>query len=619
MLAALVAGGATLAVLSYGGALRAAQDDALGIDVGSTPWLLPLARVSMEAAAVVTVGCLVAAAFFVPGEREGQRLRVGATARGWIRGASASALVWAVATVATMSLTLSDLLGAPVAEAVNPGSLTMLATSIDQGRVLATVLALALIVTVACWYVRTVGSAALVALLAVLATLPPAFGGHAAGTANHQLAVSAMLLHVGAAVLWTGGLLALLLGRRRPAKTLALSVARFSRLALCCFVAVALTGLASAALRMSAWSQFDTGYGAVVLLKLAALLALGGFGWWHRRVSIPALVAGRRSTFTRIASVEVLVMAAAVGLAAGLSRTPPPDDAHEAAVIETPIRSVLNWLPDPVFCALALVAIGCYLVGVRRLRRSGGNWPLTWTASWVAGWVVVGLATDLQLARAGEGTFLLMEKVQHVAIAVGAPVLLVSGGGVALALRTLRPASEVGMRGPREWLIAMLDSRALGLLSHPAAALALYAALLHGVYASALYTLSLRSHAGHLVLFAAALLIGGLFSWPLAGVHPGRRELPYAVRVALLLSATLLQALAGIALARDTPLISHSVLWAGVSALLVAGVWIVYRTDQAPGSAAAAPLQGQSAGAAAAERSPVPAGHRADAAAAGDR
>ena len=610
-------------MLSYGGALQAAEDDAFGIDVGSTPWLLPLARVSMEAAAVVTVGCLVAAAFFVPGESDGRRLWVGATARAWIRGASASALVWAVATVATMSLTLSDLLGAPVAEAVNPGSLTMLATSLDQGRALAAVLALALIVTLACWFVRTVSAAAVVALLAVLATLPPAFGGHAAGTANHQLAVSAMLLHVGAAVLWTGGLLAMLLGRQRPANALARSVARFSRLALCCFVAVALTGLASAALRMSAWSQFDTGYGTVVLLKLAALLALGGFGWWHRRRSIPALVAGRRGTFTRIAAVEVLVMAAAVGLAAGLSRTPPPDDAHEAAVIETPIRSVLNWLPDPVFCGLGLLAIGCYLVGVRWLGRSGDTWPLTRTVSWVAGWVVVCLATDLQLARAGDGTFLLMEKVQHLAIAVIAPVLLVSGGGVALALRTLRPASEAGMRGPREWLIAILDSGALRLLSHPATALALYAALLHGVYASAMYTLSLRSHAGHLVLFAAALLIGGLFSWPLAGVHPGRRALSHAVRVALLLSATLLQALAGIALARDTPLIGHSVLWVAVSALLVTGVWIVYRTDpvpaDGPGSAAAAPLLGQSAGAAAAERSPVPVGHRADAAAARDR
>jgi putative copper resistance protein D len=391
-----------------------------------------------------------------------------------------------------------------------------------------------------------------------------------------------MTLHVAGAVLWTGGLFALLLGRRRPSAALAHSVRRFSALALCCVVAVLLTGLAGAALRMSGWNQFDSGYGRIVLLKLAALAALGAFGWWHRSMSIPRLAAGCRGMFTRIAVVEVLVMSAALGLAGGLSRTPPPDDAHSAAVIETPFRTVLNWLPDPLFLTLGGAAVAAYLVGVRRLRRGGETWPVSRTATWVAGWIVVGLSANLQLARAGEGTFLLLEKVQHVAIAVVAPMLLVGGGGIALARRTLVPASEPGMRGPGEWLTELLESRAVLVLTHPAAVVLLYGTVLYGVYASALYTLSLRSHAGHLILFAAALAAGGLYYWPLLGLLAPRRELPHATRLALLVSATLMQVVLGIALTRQIPLGTHAALWAGACALLAVGTWVVHRADREP-------------------------------------
>jgi len=574
-LAATLATAACVAVLKFGGSIRAAKLDAFGIDVGSTPWLLPVARMSMELAAAVTVGCLIAAAFFVPGV-PGVRLRVGAAARGWLRGAAVSALVWAAAAVATMALTLSDLLAVPVSEAVNAGSLTMLATTLDAGRGLATVLALASVIAVAVWFVRSVTGVAVVAVIAVVATLPPAFAGHAAGASNHQLAVSTMILHILGAVLWTGGLVALLLTRRQPGPALARAVGRFSRLALCCFGAVLVTGVASAALRLSTWSDFNSGYGVVLLLKIAALTGLGGFGWWHRRMSIPALAAGRRGTFARVAAAEVLVMATAIGLAAGLARTQPPDDPHAAALIRTPIRAVLNWLPDPLFLTVAVAAVACYLIGVRRLRMA---WPVARTVAWIAGWLVVAAATNLQLARAGDHMFLLAEKLQHLAIGIVAPILLVSGGGIALALHTLAPATEPGMRGPREWLATALDSRATRVLSHPAATLALYAATLHGLYASALYTLSLRSHAGHLVTFAAALAISGLFYWPLLGVHAPARAVPHTTRMAQLLAATLLQAVMGIALAHTTPLADHSIVWVAASTLLVGAVWAVYRTD----------------------------------------
>jgi putative copper resistance protein D len=175
-----------------------------------------------------------------------------------------------------------------------------------------------------------------------------------------------------------------------------------------------------------------------------------------------------------------------------------------------------------------------------------------------------------------------VEEVQHVAIAVVAPMLVVGGGGVALARRTLVPASEPGMRGPGEWLTEVIESRVVRALTHPGAVVLLYATVLYGVYASALYTLSLRSHAGHLILFAAALAAGGLYYWPLLGVLAPGRELPHATRLALLLSATLMQVVLGIALTRQTPVGTHAALWAGVCALLAVGTWVVYRADREP-------------------------------------
>jgi hypothetical protein len=45
-------------------------------------------------------------------------------------------------------------------------------------------------------------------------------------------------------------------------------------------------------------------------------------GWWHRRTTIPELATGNRAAFRRLAGVELLIMAATVGVAVALSHTP---------------------------------------------------------------------------------------------------------------------------------------------------------------------------------------------------------------------------------------------------------------------------------------------------------
>jgi Copper resistance protein D len=139
-------------------------------------------------------------------------------------------------------------------------------------------------------------------------------------------------VHVVAASVWVGGLLALLMhGRGRD--DLAPAAARFSAVALVCFLATGLSGLLAAWLVLRSADELSgalgSGYGALVLAKTIALTALGAFGWHHRRRTLPMLrTGGARRGFRRFAAVEAAVMLATVALAVALSSSPPPAAAN---------------------------------------------------------------------------------------------------------------------------------------------------------------------------------------------------------------------------------------------------------------------------------------------------
>jgi len=563
-----VAFGVGGAVAWYGGAIGASGWSGLIVDTGWTPFLLPAARLAMDIAAVVTVGCLIAAAFFVPGrdpdadravdadrdrdagqDRGRRPLVIAPAARGWVHGAGWAAAAWAASALASMCLTVSDLVGLPVGQAVTFRGLASLAIDTETGRALFAVLVLTSAVAAACQYLRTVTSAALTALVAVVAVLPPAFSGHAASSGNHQLAVSTLVLHVVGAVLWTGGLVALVLGRRRPVRDLAASVARFSRLAGWCFVLVTASGVVIAVVRLFEPRGLASTFGVLVLGKVGALVLLGGFGWWHRRRSIPLLAAGDRGVFTRVAGVESLVLAATFGLAVALSRTPSP--AGDSGYRLSPFAPVLDVLPEPVFLATALSAIGAYLAGVQRLRDRDRPWPAARMAAWLAGWVVILLSTDLDLALQSGRFFSSIEKVQHLAMIVVVPLLLVSAAPLTLARQALRPASEPGMRGPLEWLSLLGTSSAVRRAAHPVVALAWYAGCLSLMYLNAYGRYSLRAHASHLVIFGLALLSGAFLFAIIRGLPAGPAGSPGTpadTRPAMHVTAGVLQLILGVAL-----------------------------------------------------------------------
>ncbi len=292
-------------------------------------WLVPGLRLIADAAAVLTVGCLFGAVVLVPGDTV-----LSTAGYRWVRLAGSGAVVWALASLASLPVLLADFLGTGFS-AVSLRGVWSFVESVEQGRNLVVVAALAAVVAV---FARTVlhpAGARLLLLIALAATIPPAFTSHAADEADHDLAVTAVTIHVLGVVLWAGGLLALLLAARFTGPARVTAVERFSRLAAPLAVVVAGSGVVTAYTRFSGPGQLvDTGYGAVLLAKVAAFLGLLALAAWHRRRTLPALRAERPAAFLQLAGAELVLFAATVGLAVGLARTPTPPPVIDAEAAE---------------------------------------------------------------------------------------------------------------------------------------------------------------------------------------------------------------------------------------------------------------------------------------------
>jgi len=165
----------------------------------------------------------------------------------------------------------------------------------------------------------------LAGVLAVIAALGVAPGGHAASTDAGQAALVGRGLHLLGTSVWVGGLAALVLlwpGLWR-ARLAGVAAQGFSMLAGWAYVVVAASGLMTGYAVLGAFDPFGTPYARLMAAKALALLVLGGLGAWHRRRSLAGLDRAGARSFLRLAVGELAVMATAVALAVVLSTTSP--------------------------------------------------------------------------------------------------------------------------------------------------------------------------------------------------------------------------------------------------------------------------------------------------------
>lgn len=530
-------------------------------------WGLPVVRAIHDLAAASTVGLLVVAATIIPEARNTSR-RITAT-----RYACATGVVWVVAGLVGLTFSFASLSGSKLTDPTFGAQLQAFVFQLELLRVAVISSAMALVVALGAALVRRRSGMVALAVLSILALLPLSLAGHAADAPSHDTAVTALGVHLVSAVMWVGGLLALMMLRPLLGSALGVSVQRYSTLAGWCFVGVAVSGLANAWIRVGSIDNLGSSYGALVILKVVALAVLGIAGWQQRSRVVDRIatdpLAGR--LFGRLALIELGVMGAAFALGTVLSRSAPPpmaiqmgipDPAFALTGYDAPDGPLTGsdwltvWRIDWLWFGVSVIAVALYLVGVRRMRARGDSWPVPRTVGWVLGWAIFVWATCGAPGVYGSVLFSI-HMLMHMTVSMSAPILMVLAAPVTLALRTLTPRQDNTL-GPRELLLGLVHSRFLGVIGNPVVAAAIFFGSLVIFYFSPLFELALRTHTGHVLMTAHFLLAGYLFVWVLVGIDPGPKRWPPSLRLIILFVTISFHAFFGVALTTGTTLLAPS-------------------------------------------------------------
>lgn len=520
-----------------------------------TTYGLPFVRAAGEIAAVVAVGSFLLAAFLVPPQTNGVLDVAGYRA---LRLGSAASAVWTVCAALLVPLTISDVSGQPFLDHVGPVEVWSATSLVDIAGAWRWTAILAAAVTIASLPVLRWAWTPVLLAASMLTLVPLALTGHSSAGGAHDLATNSLFVHLMAGALWAGGLLALLAHALRGGEHADLAARRFSALALWCFVAMGVSGVLNALVRMQIADLFRTSYGWLIVGKIVALVLLGALGWQQRRSGVAALAADptARRPLIRLALTEAVLFGVTFGIAVGLGRTPPPPERAEPSSTEVAIgydfsgpptvaRVLFDWRFDLLLGTAAIVGALVYLAAVYRLRRRGDAWPIGRTAAWLLGCAALLFTTSSGLGRYMPAMFS-MHMIAHMLLSMLVPVLLVLGAPVTLALRALPAAGRDAPPGPREWLLAALHSRVSQFLTHPVVATVLFVAGFYGLYFGGIFDAAVSNHAAHVMMNVHFLLSGYLFYWVVIGVDPTPRPIPHIGKIAMVFASLPLHAFFGV-------------------------------------------------------------------------
>ncbi|MEN9622651.1 MAG: hypothetical protein RLZZ307_383 [Actinomycetota bacterium] len=509
-------------------------------------------------AAISLVGVLLSLSFFLI-EREGElqesalRLRnIGRVLAG----------VWFLTSAFHIILTLANILGTSLGSALDPTTLSSFVRQIDLGRFLAFQTLIAGIVFISLGFIRRVLPATILLGISLLALVAPVFQSHSAASGSHSLAIGSLVVHVVALSLWVGGVFALVLLKDVDRKV---ALPRFSQLALWAAIAVVASGLINAWTRLNFASAWTSSYARIVIAKSLLTIVLLVIGFRNRKALAKSDKTGW-NLLSRVILVEALIMGAVVALGSWLSGTRPPVGEEQPfnaalAIVGYPTPEAPNLMriltlynPDALIIGVLITIVALYIKGVVILKKRGDSWPVGRTISFALGVAVLDFATS-----GGLGVYALFSfeyhMIAHMVIGMVAPIGLVLGAPITLALRTLPQGRTPEERGVRGMLIALLHSRYSIVLTNPITALALFDGSLFVLYFTDLFGNLMQSHVGHLFMNLHFLLAGYLFFYVIIGIDPNPKKIPHLFRIVILFAAMSIHAFFAIALLATTTLI----------------------------------------------------------------
>ncbi|EXJ51778.1 copper transporter [Microbacterium sp. MRS-1] len=524
-------------------------------------WGLPIVTLGVNLSAAGMIGSLVLALFAL---RAGERPFDTA-----LDVASISAALFTVVSGFTAFFTFVNIFNAtPNAGAEFGGQLGRFLVSTDPGRAWALTTLAGAALTVLTFAVRGWTSTLFVAALAIASLVPMATQGHSGDDAGHNIAVSALALHIIAAAAWLGGLLLLTVLRPQlRGAELGDALARYSSIALVAFVVVSLSGVARAAVGIVEPKYLLSAYGVLLGVKVVALLLMGALGARYRtglisRIQRDEKPSAERSSrrFWGLVTLEIVFMGIASGAAVALSRTPPPVDTRLPDVktpaeilTEVPLPpelTIARWFTQWDIDILWAFAVGFglffYLAGAWRLHRRGDRWPIYRTLLWVLGMLSLLWVTSGPI-NAYQDYLFSMHMMGHMLLTMAIPMMLVFGAPVTLASRAIAKRDD-GSRGGREWILWAVHTPFARVVTHPLFAAAMFVGSLWAFYYTDLFRWTLYDHLGHEWMVAHFLISGYLFVQSLVGIDPVPLRYPYPFRLLTLIGVMAMHAFFGISI-----------------------------------------------------------------------
>jgi len=508
-----------------------------------------------------TIGALLAMAFLLL-DIEGKVSTSAEKLRNFLK---ASAAIWFMGVVGSTLFTLAQILDTPLSGALDITTIRSFITQITVGQYLAFEALIALIVFVCTFQAKKILSLIALLILSIVGLIAPVFQSHAASGGSHSLVIGSLVIHVIALSLWVGGILAI---GMLSASDRAIAVPRFSQLALWAAIAVVASGTINAWTRLNFESAWNSSYAYIVIAKTVATIALVGLGYLHRKN-----LEGKESInwvgFAKLLTVEAIIMLVTVAMGAWLSNTSSPDrpgtqefDPGLSIVgIETPpnptwSRIFLSYEPDALMIGILVMMVALYVKGVIVLTKRGDKWPVGRTISFALGISVIDFATSGGLGVYAQFSFS-YHMLAHMLLAMVAPIGLVLGAPMTLALRTLPQGRTPTERGVRGSLLAALHSKVGVFYTNPVVALLIFDGSLFALYFTDLFASMMQSHIGHLFMTLHFLAAGFLFFFVVIGIDPNPRKIPYLVQIVVLFAAMSIHAFFSIALMSTTTLIDN--------------------------------------------------------------
>ena len=506
-----------------------------------------------------TIGALLAMAFLLL-DVEGKVSTSAEKLRNFLK---ASASVWFIGVVGSILFTLAQILDTPISGALDVMTIRSFITQITLGQYLAFEAVIALIIFVCAFQARKILTLIFLLAASILGLIAPVFQSHAASGGSHSLVIGSLVIHVIALSLWVGGIFAIAM---LSASDRAIAVPRFSQLALWAAIAVVVSGTINAWTRLNFESAWNSTYAYIVIAKSLATIALVGLGYLHRKN-----LEGKQSInwvgFAKLLTVEATIMVVTVAMGAWLSNTSSPDrpgaqefdPALAIAGISTPpkptwSRIFLSYEPNALIIGILVLMVALYIKGVMVLTKRGDKWPVGRTISFALGIAVIDFATSGGLGLYAHFSFS-YHMIAHMLLGMVAPIGLVLGAPITLALRTLpqgRTSSERGVRGS---LLAALHSKVGVFYTNPIVALLIFDGSLFALYFTDLFASMMQSHIGHLFMTLHFLAAGFLFFSAVIGVDPNPRKIPYLVQIVVLFTAMSIHAFFSVALMSTSTLI----------------------------------------------------------------